>query len=220
MPGLPTNARDGANKLLKTDRLWAGGLVLSVGRFREAGMKRTALAGALLLLASLAAASELRSPAEVAGAFYATYLAGGKPSGVPDERKLKQLEPFASKRLLTLLRDALAYRERWITEHPPEPNPQGVSISMKPPFGDGVLFSSLFEGPTGFAVGRVAEGEGAYRVDLNLYYDERGQSTFRWRDVVIVVREADRFVVDDMELLGDWPFGYHGRVSEILKERE
>jgi hypothetical protein len=183
-------------------------------------MRAIALAGAFLLLVPLAAASEERSPAEVVGAFYATYLAGGQPAGVPDERKLKELEPFVSKRLQGLLHGAFAYRERWIAEHSTEPGPEGEPVVLKPPFVDGALFSSLFEGPTGFTVGGVTEAKGGYYVDLNLYYDERSQPTFRWTDVAIVVEEADRFVVDDMELRGDWPFCYHGRVSEILKQRE
>jgi hypothetical protein len=183
-------------------------------------MRAIPLACAFLLLVPLAAASEERGPAEVVGAFYATYLAGARPAGVPDERKLKQLEPLLSMRLLGLLHGALAYRERWIAEHPPEVGSEGDLVVLKPPFVDGALFSSLFEGPTGFQVGRVTEVKGEYHVDLNLYYEEPPQPTFRWTDAAIVVREDDRFVVDDMELLGDWPFCSHGRVSEILKQRE
>ena len=183
-------------------------------------MRATVLAGALLLLLPLTAASEGLSPAEVAGKCYTAYLADDRPSGVPDREKLKTLEPFISKSLAQLLRVALDYRERWIKEHPPELGSDGVQVVLKPPFTDGVLFSSLFEGPTGFQVGRVTEVNGEYHVDLDLYYDEESQPTFRWKDIAIVLKEDDRFVVDDMELLGDWPFCSHGRVSEILKQRE
>jgi hypothetical protein len=183
-------------------------------------MRATVLAGALLLLLPLTAASEELRPAEVAGKFYVTYLAGGRPSGVPDEDKLKELEPFVSKRLMLLLHGALVYRERWIAEHPPEVGSEGDLVVLKPPFVDRALFSSLFEGPTGFQVGRVTEVKGEYHVDLDLYYEEPSQPTFRWTDIAIVVRQDDRFVVDDMELLGDWPFCSHGRVSEVLKQQE
>ena len=121
---------------------------------------------------------------------------------------------------MSLLRKALAYREQWILDHPPEPGPEGIPVILKPPFCDGMLFSSMFEGPTGFAIGRVVKSKGTYRVSVDQRYDERGQPTVRWTDVAVVVKEDDRYVVDDIELLGAWPFGYHGRVSDILKVRE
>jgi hypothetical protein len=136
---------------------------------------------------------------------------------VPDAAKLKQLEPFVSRRLAGLLRGALAYRERWIAEHPPEPGPSGgPPVISKPPFSDGALFSSLFEGPHRFTVGDVSEVGDTYRVNLELRYEPPGAKALVWTDVAIVVKENDRYVVDDVELLGDWPFGSHGLVSKML----
>jgi hypothetical protein len=139
---------------------------------------------------------------------------------VPDAARLQQLTPFLTKRFLKLLHGALEYREQWITAHPPEPGPDGVPIVLKPPFVDGALFSSLFEGPTGFRIGRVVKAGQAYRVELKCHYDAPGQPAFRWTDVLVVVKEDNRFVVDDVELLGDWPFASRGRVSEMLMRRE
>ncbi len=40
---------------------------------------------------------------------------------------------------------------------------------------------------------------------------------FAWTDAVIVIKEDGRFVVDDMEFLGDWPYDNHGLLSKGIE---
>ena len=138
---------------------------------------------------------------------------------MPDENELRRLAPFISTRLTALLRDALTYREQFIKDHPPKRTKEGYLIHDKPPFIDGDCFSSNVEGVTKFTIGKLRESNGKYRIDLNLIYIDKmsPNKPFAWIDAVIVIKEDGRFVVDDMEFLGDWPYGNHGLLSKIIE---
>jgi hypothetical protein len=41
--------------------------------------------------------------------------------------------------------------------------------------------------------------------------------TVRWHDRAILIQENRKWVVDDLELLGEWPFGAKGKLSDILR---
>jgi len=85
----------------------------------------------------------------------------------------------------------------------------------KPPFVDGCLFASLFEGPKAFKVGTaVAEGSGS-KVKVHFTADEG----VAWDDEVIVVKEDGRDVIDDVLLSGIGQFNPPGRLSTNLASR-
>ena len=159
------------------------------------------------------------TPEYAANQFYSTVMAINEKGCLPDENESRQLAPFMSKRLTALLRDALTYREQFIRDHPPKRTKEGYLIHDKPPFVDGDCFSSHVEGVTRFTIGTSQESDGRYRIDLNLLYIDKmnPDKPFAWTDAVIAIKEDGRFVVDDMEFLGDWPYGNHGLLSKSIE---
>jgi len=180
-------------------------------------MKKTILL--FFLIPFLQGSPSSDTPEDAANQFYSTVLAINEKGCLPDEKELRRLAPFMSKRLTTLLGDALTYREQFIKDHPPKRTKEGYLIHDKPPFIDGDCFSSNVEGVTKFTIGKSQESNGRYRIDLSLVYIDQMSSDkpFAWTDAVIVIKEDGRFVVDDMEFLGDWPYGNHGLLSKSIE---
>lgn len=173
---------------------------------------RTLARSLLLALASLSVscARAAPGPSDVVRDFYATYLKSGQ-TGLPTGKELDRLRPFLSKDLLHLMAGAEAYQKDYATKNPDD----------KPPFIEGDLFSSLFEGPTSFAVDSAKKAGAGYQVGVRFEYrDPNGKSApTRWRDVVDVKAEEGRFVIDDVELLGNWEFKAGRRLREVLAAR-
>ena len=173
-------------------------------------MKRLLIAGLAGLVAGCASApqpSELPCPdagtAEgTVCAFYTRYLEV-RPSGLPTPEQQAALAPWLSDRLERRMDAARAAQTAFRARHPGE----------KPPLVDGCLFASLFEGPTSFTVGTAARAGAITRVPVRFRYSTDAQ----WQDVVILTREGERFVVDDVELTGAGPFNPAGRLSEALE---
>lgn len=173
-------------------------------------MKLFASLVAAVVLLPTPAHAKTAKPAEVAQRFYAAYLAL-HPPGLPSGDALKTLEPFLSHRLRGLIDAALEEQARFAKAHPDD----------KPPFVDGDYFSSNFEGFTAFKVGKVESRGAAQRVEMELSYSDPGaEQRVEWKDALTLAEEDGRLVIDDVELLGDWPFATHGKLSEILAERE
>jgi hypothetical protein len=163
----------------------------------------------LLLMAPLCWGEEPpASPEILVKRFYATYFET-RPSGLPTEAELKILSPYFSSELTALFVRARKYQADYRKRHPDD----------KPPLIEGDLFSSLFEGPTRFEVGPVEEMDQRSKVTVRFsYVDPRApKDIFRWKDAVIVRRQGNRLVIEDIEFLGDWPFKIGDRLSEVLK---
>jgi hypothetical protein len=152
------------------------------------------------------------TPDAVVRDFYTIYLKIHTPGGLPDKAQLLQLSPFLSSRLEKLIVAASRYNDDFAHRHPGE----------KPPFVDGEFFSSNFEGATGFKVDATEKRSSSYRVLVAFEYAEpgNGKTPFRWKDAIVVVEERGRLVIDDVEFLGDWPFGNHGLLSTMLQTRD
>ena len=167
---------------------------------------RTA-AVALLLMPALFASTAARAdsdPAAVVRQFYETYVKLSPP-GLPTAAQQTELAPYLSRRLLGLMDGARAYQEQEQKKHPDE----------KPPFVDGCLFASLFEGPKSFKVGAaVAEGQGS-KVKVHFKADQ----DVAWDDEVVLIRENGRYVIDDVLLSGIGQFNPPGRLSTNLESR-
>jgi len=148
------------------------------------------------------------SPEALVKRFYAAYF-DTRPSGLPTEAELKILSPYFTSQLTALFVSARKYQADYRKQHPDD----------KPPLIEGDLFSSLFEGPTGFEVGPVEEMDQRSKVIVRFsYVDPRTpKDVFRWKDAVIVRRQGNRLVIEDIEFLGDWPFKVGDRLSKVLK---
>ncbi|MEN9816586.1 MAG: hypothetical protein RLZ32_466 [Gemmatimonadota bacterium] len=136
--------------------------------------------------------------------------------GAPTDADLQRLAPYLSADLLERLRQARALRDAAATAAPGE----------KPPFADGSLFTSLFEGATGFTVGRdsllrdprgvVPDDYADHLVTVGFTYASPGD-TVRWEDRVLVTRSGNRWVVADIRYGGSWDFAAQGSLMGILR---
>jgi hypothetical protein len=168
---------------------------------------RTAAVALLVMPALFATPGAARADSDSAAVvhqFYETYIKLSPP-GLPTAAQQKTLSPYLSHRLLGLMDAARAYSKKVAKAHPDE----------KPPFVDGCLFASLFEGPKSFKVGTtVAEGQGS-KVKVHFTADQ----DVVWDDEVIVIKEDGRYVIDDVLLSGIGQFNPPGRLSTNLESR-
>lgn len=140
-------------------------------------------------------------------AFYIRHLRNGD-SGVPGEYFLDDYRPYLSERLIAQLERAREWRDRAIAAHPEE----------KPPFAEGDLFSSLFEGPTGFTIGKpIRLDDDHQRVPVVFSNVVPGQQPDRWTDYATMVHEETGWKLDDLEYGGRWEFASKGRLSDALR---
>jgi|GEM_PF-23289 len=163
-----------------------------------------------------AAALLAAAPERVVADLYAA-LSAQRPSGAPTDAQRAVLAPLLSAELIGLLQRADAARSAARAAAPPE----------KPPFTDGDLFSSLFEGPTGFAVGAPASGAdvpggrlGDVRVPVTLTHGAdaaAGGKATTWTDTVLLREENGRFVVADIVFGGGWDFANKGSMLSALR---
>ena len=141
--------------------------------------------------------------------FY-TAVAKLRPSGAPTAEQRTELAPLLSAELIGLLERADAARTAARAAAPME----------KPPFTDGDLFSSLFEGPTAFTVGEPQTGAaGEWRVPVTLTHSTgaTGAKPTEWTDTVVLREESGRFVVTDIAFGGFWDFANKGTMLDALR---
>jgi len=165
--------------------------------------------GALLVMVLAAApAAPKASAVECVSGFYSVYQ-HMPPYGIPDAASLAKLRQFLSRRLQQLLARADKYRAKYERENPGD----------KPPFVDGDLFSSSFEGFTRFSVGDAKGDASRIRVPVHFEYNESRSKHggVKWTDIVVVIQEDRGYVIDDIEFGASWPFANHGKLSQFLK---
>ncbi len=186
--------------------------LVAAGLLTACGSKPAAEAAAAPPAALPAAAPEL-----VVTDLYAA-LAAARPSGAPTDAQRLTLAPLLTAELTGLLQRADAARSAARVAAPGE----------KPPFTDGDLFSSLFEGPTAFAVGKAVSaatapdgrlGDLQVPVDLVHTIDPAagGGEPTTWTDTVLLREENGRFVVADIAFGGGWDFANKGTMVAALR---
>jgi hypothetical protein len=167
---------------------------------------KAVIAGILLLpLLSACAATSGDAPSDTVDAFYAA-LIDARVTGAPTAEQLERMAPWLSDTLHALLAGARRMRDADMAEYPDE----------KPAFAEGDLFTSLFEGPTTFRSGRAEQGSPHHRVRVE-FSDERENPPHRWSDVVLLVQQRGRWVVDDVEYGGGWDFAPRGTLRSGLE---
>lgn len=146
------------------------------------------------------------APEGVVCRFYQVYLET-RPVGLPTPEQERLLAPYLTTALLARMVEARDYRAAFEAEHPDE----------KPPFVDGTLFTSLFEGADRFEVVRSEPTtSGGAVVTVRFGYDD----VEPWEDAVAVVREGGRYAIDDIVFSGVGEFNPSGRLTEVLSWRE
>jgi hypothetical protein len=166
----------------------------------------------LVAILSLAAAVISKAQADdadmakAAAGFYAVAHASG--SGLPDTAARAKLAPWLTPHLASLI-DKASVSEAGFT----------AANKNAPPLIEGDLYSSLFEGPTAFAIGTCSGDAKTGHCTVNLTYDDksRGGPT-HWSDTLYLANTGDGWKVDDIGYGGTWDFGNKGRLSETLKQ--
>ena len=186
--------------------------LIAAGLFTACGSKPAAEVAAAPPAVLPAAA-----PEQVVADLYAA-LNTLRPSGAPTDAQRLILAPVLSAELTGLLQRADAARTAARAAAPTE----------KPPFTDGDLFSSLFEGPTAFTVGKAvsaAAAPGGRLGDLQVPVDlvhtidpaAGGGEPATWTDTVLLREENGRFVVADIAFGGGWDFANKGTMIAALR---
>lgn len=147
-------------------------------------------------------------PERVARAFYGLYL-DIRPSGIPDAAIQARFRPLMTSELSRLLKKARAVEDAH----------RAATQNQEPPFVQGDLFTSLFEGATSYALGACAvEGKRAY-CDIDLTYSEGPETRpTTWTDKLALVQRAGSWQVDDIAFGGAWDFGQHGMLRMTLRD--
>lgn len=151
------------------------------------------------------AAAQPPSPKETAEKFYRKYLSLGV-SGLPTAKQLRALEPWLQPELAALIRDAQHRQARAIASHPAE----------KPPWAEGDLFSSLFEGAQAFEAQDAKPLKDRAAVPLKLRHSE-GRQVTRWTDTIVLTQHQGAWLVSDILFQGKWAFRSGGSLRQVLR---
>jgi hypothetical protein len=165
----------------------------------------TLIAVFLIACSTRAGAARGSSPNEVASRFYRAYLKL-KIDGLPNDAQYKVIAPLLSSDLRRLIRIARNKQAKFIAEHPDE----------KPPWIEGAIFSSLFEGAHSFRLGPATIRGGRAWVPVHLEYRE-GKDSARWTDILALVQTRDGWRIRDILLKGDWQFKMGSSLRQILQ---
>lgn len=132
-------------------------------------------------------------------------------SEIPDSSHLCRIQPYISLQFQKLLADSRKAEDN-IADKETEP---------APPVIEGSLFTSLFEGADS-VIDIKADSSVSNTFLVELVYKSNRDSagncdTSKWSDRVYLIKENGTWVIDDIELLGNWAFSRKARVTNILK---
>ena len=145
------------------------------------------------------------SPAETVDQFYMQYMSL-QIRGLPNADQSKAIDPFLSQEIKDLIAADLEKQKQFIKDRPDD----------KPPWIEGDLFSSLFEGATSYKIGRTSQKGSTANVDVALSYkDPSGVSN--WTDTVVLTKAGSKWLIRDILYKGQWQFKTAGSLVKALK---
>jgi hypothetical protein len=174
------------------------------------GTLAVAIALAAALVSGLAHSKESADPAALAAAahgFYAAYQSVFTGGGIPDAAARAKLGPLISPALSRLLQDASDAEDAYAK----------ATKGEVPPLVEGDPFSSSFEGATSYKVGKCTGDAVAGSCAIALTYADASSKPVTWTDTADLVMTQAGWRLGDIEYGGNWEFGNHGRLSELLK---
>lgn len=161
-----------------------------------------------LVTVCFVSSSKAQSQSAVVANFYKTILTF-KDGGVPSPKNIERLSSYISREFHDLLLKAHEAGETYAKKTKGE----------EPPLVEGSLFYSLFEGADKYTT--ITKEQEKNRVSFLVkleYTDPYGKhEKVHWHDRTILIKENKRWVVHDVELLGEWQFGAKGKLSDILR---
>jgi hypothetical protein len=141
-------------------------------------------------------------------------IAALRISGLPSDTQMAALAPWLSDELRQSMDAARAWQRGEIERM------QREGSEDKPPFIEGDLFGSLFEGAQSTRAVAVSEADGRILVTLDRSYGSDGDRVL-WQDLAVLVRVGESYRLDDVEYGGDWAFqAGAGTLRKTLKARE
>jgi hypothetical protein len=158
--------------------------------------KRLTLIGlSIIVAASISVhAQTANSPSGVANSFYKKYVAY-QMRGLPTTIQMKSLAPLFSQEILNMIAADRVQQTKFIKEHPGE----------KPPWIEGDLFSSLFEGATSYSLGKPGVEKGRAVIDVHLIYKYKSDAT-EWTDTIALTQVKGKWVISDILFKGNWAY--------------
>jgi hypothetical protein len=167
---------------------------------------RLSLLAALPLIGLLAACSSPARDPEAAAQHFFEALLEARVRGLPTGEQMKILRPLMSAELDTLIETARHDQLHFMDENPGE----------KPPWIEGNLFGSLYEGQHAFALGSVSLNDDTARIPVRLEYVGE-EDTVRWIDEAVVVNYPEGWRVSDIRFQAPWAFKSGSGLREMLR---
>lgn len=135
-------------------------------------------------------------PTATAQAFYQA-VRQDRISGLPDAKQMKRLAPYVSENLVTAFAKAAKEQKEYMAKFPED----------KPPWIEGDLFGSLFEGPTSWKVGQATTRGRKAEVPVQLGYVSKGEKPIEWTDTIVLEQSTNGdWKVLDLRMGGKWAF--------------
>jgi hypothetical protein len=165
---------------------------------------------AALLFAAVACGppSDERQVKNAVGAFYDLYMKV-RPSGVPTKEQQVDFKKVLSTGLAALLEVAAGVEENASRETGGEAAPRL----------EGDLFTSADEGAGSYKIVEceIQKPNATCIVELS-NVDAQNRPKLAWKDRVFLVRQGDRWFVDDVEYFGEEEYMHKGRLKDVLKQ--
>jgi hypothetical protein len=177
-------------------------------------MRSGDIARVFFLSVSLFAYPEIYAADEAKDAaisFYRSYSSlreTGGLSGIPNEPQLARLAPLLTSALRDLFAAALREQKRCAKQFPGD----------KPPWIEGDIFSSNFEGFTSFSAASSKPGKQGREVAVRFTYAD-GKQRVNWIDTLFLRNVAGWWLVDDIFYRGHFAFtsGFGKNLKSSLK---
>jgi hypothetical protein len=168
-------------------------------------IQRVSSAFVFLIVALMAANVVAQNSAKAtATEFYQTYLELNV-RGLPDATTHVRLVSFLDPSLTGLIEKARSRQTEFIKQHPDE----------KPPWIEGDLFSSLFEGAQSFVVGATRVKGARTEVDVRLSHKE-GSSLVSWTDTLVLTKTKSGWRISNIVFKGKWQFSNGTSLRHVL----
>ena len=160
---------------------------------------------ALCLVSGVALADAASDMTAAANGFYGAYAKQKRIGGIPDAAARAAYAPYLSPRLTGQL-DQAAAAEAAATK----------KFKAVPPLFEGDLFTSQFEGASGWTVGPCIAAGQAGTCKVALTFARPGQKPVSWTDTLLMVDTASGWKIDDVAYDAGFASGNSGRLSETI----
>jgi hypothetical protein len=156
---------------------------------------RIAAAALLLLVSGSHAAEPKKETAEQFAERFYTLVLKERPSGIPKAAQWARWRPLFSAEINLGIEKAQEEEAAAAKKNPDEP----------PLYGDGSLFTSLYEGITHFTVGQPVAAKDGVRVPVALRY-VTGTEESKWTDTLVIEPHGVSWRITEIEFGGTWAF--------------